>query len=114
MLAALGYRLLYTWDQIGGMDFLKSPVNPVTQVAKESTLRGLYEDGHEQNAKIFHIEGEIHLYRRPGSVRFTSPDARENFKKIILQDMKPLPRLYQVATVVDERMREMNAGRAWT
>lgn len=113
-LAALGYRLLYTYDQIGGMDFLKSPVNPVTLVAKESSLRGLYEDGHDQHAEIFHIEGEIHLYRRPGSVQFTSTEARDNFKKIILEDMKPLPRLYQVAAVVDERMREMNGGRAWT
>ncbi|TIB81590.1 hypothetical protein E3Q22_00934 [Wallemia mellicola] len=112
-LAALGYRLLYTYDQIQGMDFLKSPINPITQVAKESSLRGLYEDGYNVKSKLFHVKGEIHLYRRAGSLRFTTPEARDNFKEIILEYLKPLPRIYQVATIVDARMREMNQGRAW-
>lgn len=112
-LSALGYRLIYTYDQIQGMDFLKSPINPITQVAKESALRGLYEDGYNQKSKIFHVKGEIHLYRRAGSLRFTTPEARDNFKTIILEYLKPLPRIYQVAAIVDARMREMNQGRAW-
>ncbi|TIB36988.1 hypothetical protein E3P86_02327 [Wallemia ichthyophaga] len=112
--AALGYRLMYTYDKVGGMDFLKSPINPIARVAKESSLRGLYEDGHDEEAKIFHVQGEIHLYRPPGSVHFTSKGARNDFKKIILQDMRPLPRLYQLAAIIDERMREKNDGRAWT
>ena len=58
-------------------------------------------------------QGETHLYRRPGALRFSTPEARDDFKKIVLEQMKPIPRLYKVASDVDERIRNMNEGRAY-
>lgn len=95
------------------MDYTKTVIKPTTQVARKSSLRGLVQDfGHVQQ-KVLLIEGEIHLGRKPGSLRFMTEAGRDNFTKIVLHDIHVTERVLNLARKVIERMDELNKGRSW-
>jgi hypothetical protein len=50
-----------------GMDYAKTVVNPIRQVAKRSTIRGLKDDYYHLDADVVVLAGETHLYRKPVS-----------------------------------------------
>ena len=47
------------------MDYLKSVVEPIKQVAPRSALKGLIDDYESVTEDVLLLEGEIHLYRKP-------------------------------------------------
>lgn len=47
------------------MDYLKSVVDPIKQVAMRSTLKGLVDDYHNVSEEVLLLEGETHLNRKP-------------------------------------------------
>jgi hypothetical protein len=50
-----------------GMDYAKTVVNPIRQVAKRSTIRGFKDDYYHLDADVVVLAGETHLYRKPVS-----------------------------------------------
>lgn len=49
------------------MDYLKSVVEPIKQVAPRSSLKGLIDDYAHMNEDVVLLEGETHLNRKPVS-----------------------------------------------
>lgn len=95
------------------MDYTKSVTKPTRHVARKSSLRGLVEDYGHIRQRVLLIEGEIHLNRKPGSLRFTTEEARDNFARIVLQDIHVTSRVVELAQKIIERMDMLNDGRSW-
>jgi hypothetical protein len=49
------------------MEYTKSVVEPIKQVAPRSRLRGMFDDYNHINAKVLVLAGETHLNRKPVS-----------------------------------------------
>jgi hypothetical protein len=95
------------------MEYVKSVVNPIKQVARYSFLRGFMDDYSYVTQDVLLLEGETHLGRKPGGMRFTTPAARDNFAKIVLHDVHPPPKVKSLALKVIERMDKLSNGRLW-
>jgi hypothetical protein len=52
-------------ENSGGMDYTKTVVDPIRQVAPRSQIRGFVEDYSPVKAEVLMLEGEIHLGRKP-------------------------------------------------
>lgn len=50
------------------MDYLKSVIEPIKQVAPRTALRGFIDDYDHMDQDVVLLEGEIHLYRKPVSL----------------------------------------------
>jgi len=59
------------------------------------------------------LAGEIHLYRKPGGLRFTTPEGRDIFSRLVLYQMRPIDKVLDLASRLDERMLALNDGRMW-
>ncbi|KDN50150.1 hypothetical protein RSAG8_01486, partial [Rhizoctonia solani AG-8 WAC10335] len=65
-----GWEVLHTFRGALGMDYTKSVVEPIKQVAPRSRLRGMVEDYSDISTDVLVLAGETHLNRKPGGVRF--------------------------------------------
>lgn len=115
------------------MDYTKHVALPIRQVAPRRSLRGFKEDYAHLTADVVLLSGEIHLYRKPvsnvflpifrgliylclickGGLRFTTSQARENFSRLVLYQMRPIDKILELASRLDERMLALNEGRMW-
>jgi hypothetical protein len=48
-----------------------------------------------------------------GSVRFTTPQNRDDFSRIVLQQVRPIDKVLDLANQLDQRMLNINGGRMW-
>jgi hypothetical protein len=97
------------------MEFTKTVVKPVRQVAPLPSLRSLTLDFSFRRypQRVLLLEGELHLGRKPGSVRFTSVQGREEYARIVLRDIRPPEWVRVLATRLIKRMDYIRNGRAW-
>jgi hypothetical protein len=95
------------------MEFVKSVVKPIKQVARYSSLRGFIDDYSYVTQDVLLLEGETHLGRKPGGMRFTTPEKREDFARIVLQDIHPPPKVKAFALKLIAKMDKLNNGRLW-
>ena len=96
-----------------GLDYTKAVVEPTRQVAPLHELRGVVNDWNNIYADVLLLEGEIHLRRKPGFLRFTTPEARDAFSKMVLESFRPVERVMALARRIADRMTEGNGGRQW-
>ncbi|KAG8903163.1 hypothetical protein FRB99_003664 [Tulasnella sp. 403] len=113
LLADNGYATLHTFAGALGMDYLKSVVEPIKQVAPLSRLRGWVDDYDQVDADILVLEGETHLGRKPGGMRFTTVSARDDFARAVLHSLHPVAKVRDLAQKIYERMRAKVDGRMW-
>ena len=52
------------------MDYLKSVVEPLKQIAPISSLRGLVDDYDHFKEEVVLLEGETHLNRKPVCLQY--------------------------------------------
>lgn len=95
------------------MDMTKTVTKPSRQVARKASIRGFVQDFYHIRAKILLIEGEVHLYRKPGFLRFTTIEGRDKLARITLQDIHPTERALNLADKIIKRMHALNDGRSW-
>src|SRR5262245_56546017 len=111
------------------MEYVKNVVNPIQQVAPRSSLRGLREDYGHLTADVVLLEGEVHSGRKPvscgmtltksmfltqpykGSLRFTTIQNRDLFSRLVLYQVHPLNKVYELAHTLIDRMKMKNDGR---
>lgn len=105
--------MLVTTDYSLGMDFTKTTIKPLRQVTKKTRVRGFVEDFQHIRAKILLIEGEVHLNRKPGFLRFTTDEGRDRLARIALQDIHSTERVTNLAHKMIKRMDDLNEGRSW-
>lgn len=88
-------------------------MEPSRQVAPVHELRGVIEDWDHIHADVLLLEGELHLYRKPGFLRFTTPEARDAYSEMVLESFRPAERIMTLAKKIADRMTEVNGGRQW-
>jgi hypothetical protein len=95
------------------MEFVKSPVWPTRQVAPHSVVRGLLEEFGSAKEEVVLLAGETHLNRKPGSLRFSTRKALDDYMRLCLHDLRYLEKLQVVAQRAGQRMTEKVEGRMW-
>jgi hypothetical protein len=55
------------------MEYAKTVVEPINEVAPRSTIRGFKDDYYDIDADVIVLAGETHLYRKPVSMQSHSP-----------------------------------------
>lgn len=70
------------------MEMLKTVTESITQVAKISELRGLYDQLGSRDEEVLLLEGEIHSNMKPGFLRFGSDEARKEFTRLVLTGIR--------------------------
>lgn len=95
------------------MEYVKTVVTPIKQVARWSSLRGLWDDFATVTQDVVLLEGEVHLNRKPGGMRFTTTEARDDFARTVLEDVGPSQKVKQLALKVVKRIDELNHDRLW-
>jgi len=93
------------------MEMLKTVTEPITQVAKISELRGLYDQLASRDEEVLLLEGEIHSNMKPGFLRFGSDGARKEFTRLVLTGIRPIGPIHLVAERIARRMQAENDGR---
>ncbi|KAI0003694.1 hypothetical protein BJV74DRAFT_876058 [Russula compacta] len=113
VLIANGWEILYTFQNVLGMDYAKTVVEPVKQVVHRSTIRGFKDDYYHVDADVLILAGETHLYRKPGAMRFTQDSSRARFASMVVHTLSFPPNVLALAEILAARMRELNDGRLW-
>ncbi|KAG8761886.1 hypothetical protein FRC11_012538 [Ceratobasidium sp. 423] len=108
-----GWEVLHTFRGALGMDYTKSVVEPIKQVAPRSRLRGMFDDYKDINTDVLVLAGETHLNRKPGGVRFVSSEQRDRFASTVLHDMRPTGPVRRLAAKIHNRMEKIVEGRQW-
>ncbi|KAG8844180.1 hypothetical protein FRB96_003249 [Tulasnella sp. 330] len=96
-----------------GMDYLKSVVEPIRQVAPAHRIHGWVDDYSGVTEDVLVIEGEIHLNRKPGGMRFTTIKGRDDFARCAVLGLRPTQRVRDLAAKVHDRLRDRMDGRMW-
>jgi hypothetical protein len=95
------------------MDYTKSVITPIREVARHDSIHGFIQEYKNVTEDVFLLEGEIHLGRKPGSLFFTTEEARDDYARIVLQDVRASERVHALAEKVISRMNRFNDGRTW-
>ncbi|KAG9043074.1 hypothetical protein FS837_010058 [Tulasnella sp. UAMH 9824] len=113
VLGEMGWIVVHTWDGWSNMEWLKSVVQPIKQVAPLRSIRGWQEDYAFLDHDVVLLEGEIHLGRKPGAMFFSTPEARDNYARIVLQSVRPIDKIRELGEELAHRMRRRVGGRMW-
>ncbi|KZP31372.1 hypothetical protein FIBSPDRAFT_724960 [Athelia psychrophila] len=113
VLQANGWEVLYTYTGAVGMDYVKHVATPVKQVAPRNMIRGFVDEYDHSDADVLLLAGELHLGRKPASLRFTTPEGRDKFSRLVLHELRPIDKVFELAELLDERMLALNSGRMW-
>ncbi|KAG9125975.1 hypothetical protein FRC07_005383 [Ceratobasidium sp. 392] len=108
-----GWTTLHTFRGPHGIEFMKSVVDHMLEVAPRSQLRGLVENYGWVDTEVLLLEGEIHLDRKPGSLLFTSMPSRDAFARTVLFDVRPLEAFRRLALKIHSRLEARVEGRMW-
>ncbi|KAH9081639.1 hypothetical protein EDB83DRAFT_2539219 [Lactarius deliciosus] len=108
-----GWEVLHTFQSAKGMDFAKTVVNHLTEVAPRSSIRGFRDDYYDVDADVVVLAGETHLYRKPGSLRFTGALARNRYANTVVHSLIPPQKVFDLAEVLANRMRLLTEDRLW-
>ncbi|KAG8918191.1 hypothetical protein FRC02_002550 [Tulasnella sp. 418] len=113
MLAQHGWATTYTFHGPQDMEFAKTITEPIRQVAPMERVRGFMEEYGNITAKILYLQGEVHIPRKPGSMRFITPGARDKIIEIVVHSIRSPDRVRMLAEKIHDRMMEKVGGRMW-
>ena len=95
------------------MEFTRSVVEPSRQVVPRISIRGWAEEYGDLEEDVVLLVGEVHLGRKPGGFRFTTPEARSELQDRVLHYVVPIDAMYALADELALRMRGLVDGRLW-
>ncbi|KAI9444791.1 hypothetical protein H4582DRAFT_2108601 [Lactarius indigo] len=113
LLNAHGWEVLHTFQGAMGADFAKTVVTHLKEVAPRSSIRGFRDDYYDVDADVVVLAGETHLYRKPGSMRFTGALARNRYATTVVHSLIPPQKVFDLAEVLASRMRILTEDRLW-
>ncbi|KAG8846768.1 hypothetical protein FRB96_001793 [Tulasnella sp. 330] len=113
LLWANGWATLHTFSGALGMDYLKSVVQPIRQLTPINRIHGWLDEYSSVTDDILVIEGEIHLNRKPGGMRFTTIKGRDDFARGVVWGLRPTQRVRDLAAKVHDRLLDRMDGRMW-
>ncbi|KAL8281330.1 hypothetical protein RQP46_006364 [Phenoliferia psychrophenolica] len=65
------------------------------------------------SSDILYFDGNIHDFRKPGSLRFSTAVARDAFARSVQRDIRPPPAVWALAGKVVKKIEEKVKGRRW-
>ncbi|KIJ45168.1 hypothetical protein M422DRAFT_207427 [Sphaerobolus stellatus SS14] len=107
-----GWVATYSFMGAAGLEYIKAVVDPIREVVPRSRVRGFVED-FTVNTEVLLLEGETHLGRKAGGLRFTTAAARDEFANSVLHTLIPIPPVRDLTDKIAMRMRELCDGRMW-
>lgn len=108
-----GWEVLYTYGGACGSEAAKDVAVPIRQAAPRNLLRGLYEDFGFIEQDVLLLEGEVHLGRKPGALKFSTLESRERYTQTVLYDFRLTDNVVELADILSNRMVEKAGGRMW-
>ncbi|KAG1831076.1 hypothetical protein EV424DRAFT_1373861 [Suillus variegatus] len=108
-----GWEVLYTYGGACGSEAAKDVAVPIRQAAPRNLLRGLYEDFGLIEQDVLLLEGEVHLGRKPGALKFSTLESRERYTQIVLHNFRLTDNVVELADLLSNRMAEKVGGRMW-
>ncbi|KAG2144156.1 uncharacterized protein EDB93DRAFT_1241314 [Suillus bovinus] len=108
-----GWEVLYTYGGACGSDATKDVAVPIRQAVPRQLLRGLYEDFGFIEQDVLLLQGEVHLGRKPGALKFTTFENRERYTQAVLSDFRLTDNVIDLADLLSNRMVEKVGGRMW-
>lgn len=88
-------------------------VEPIVEAAPHSRIRGFKNDFDDVTADVLLLEGEVHLHRKPGFMRFTTMAGRNRYAELVLEGVQVTQQVRTLAAKISDRMAETNGGRQW-
>ena len=95
------------------MDLTKTVIKPIKVIARHDSIHGFLQEYNNVSQDVFLLEGELHLGRKPGFLLYTTEEARDNFARIVLQDVRASERVHALAEKAVSRMNTVNDGSTW-
>ncbi|KAK0454088.1 uncharacterized protein EV420DRAFT_1749629 [Desarmillaria tabescens] len=106
-------EVVHTFKPLLGMEYSKAVVDPIRQVTPRKNLRGFKNDFGGRKEEVVLLAGEVHHGRKPGSMRFTSRAALDQFVALVLDDVRRIDAVLALADAMVERMYMFTEGRLW-
>jgi hypothetical protein len=95
------------------MEYAKTVVIPIREVAHRSSIRGFKEDYYHLDADVVILARETHLGRKPRAMRFTGLRGRANNASMVVHAIFLPPWVFDLSEILVSRMRELAGGRLW-
>jgi len=108
-----GWVVLHTWDGALGLDLVKWVVKPRIEIVPRENIRGFVQDFANITEELFVLRGEIHLGRKPGSMRFLTLERAREFASLVLYDMRVTQAVQNLAGLLIHRIDSLTVGRLW-
>ncbi|VDB91195.1 unnamed protein product [Peniophora sp. CBMAI 1063] len=108
-----GWEAVHTFEAVRKLDLAKPVVEPILQAVPRSAIHPWREEYEHIDSDVLLLAGEIHNGRKPGSIRFTTREALEEFQHYVLHDMVPINAIQGLADRIAGRMRERTQERLW-
>ncbi|KAK0444573.1 uncharacterized protein EV420DRAFT_1622752 [Desarmillaria tabescens] len=108
-----GWEVVHTFKPLLGMEYSKAVVDPIRQVAPRKALRGFKNDFEGRKEDVVLLAGEVHYGRKPGSMRFTTRAALDEYVGLVLDDVRRIDTVSALADAMVERMYTFTEGRLW-
>ncbi|KAK0439354.1 hypothetical protein EV421DRAFT_1713397 [Armillaria borealis] len=113
VIADNGWEVVHTFKPLLGMEFSKAVVDPIRQITPRKALHGFKNDFEGRKEEVVLLAGEVHHGRKPGSMRFTTRAALDEFVGLVLDGVRRIDAVSALADVIVERMYKFTEGRLW-
>ncbi|KAI0052882.1 hypothetical protein FA95DRAFT_1174199 [Auriscalpium vulgare] len=110
---ANGWEVVYTFRGALNMDYTKTVTDPLRQITPVHTLRGFKDEFAHVSTDVVILAGETHLGRKPGAMRFTTPEKRTEFASMVVHALVAIDRVLDLGKLLAERMQALAGGRLW-
>ncbi|KAI0034661.1 hypothetical protein K488DRAFT_77072 [Vararia minispora EC-137] len=108
-----GWEVVYTFEAVANAYLAKTVVEPIREAVPRTSLHPWAEEYKHISADVLLLAGETHGGRKPGSLLFTTPAAREEYQRMVLHELVPVDMLQDLADTLVERMFERTEDRMW-
>ncbi|KAK0217398.1 hypothetical protein EDD85DRAFT_916574 [Armillaria nabsnona] len=113
VIADNGWEVVHTFKPLLGMEYSRAVVDPIRQIAPRKALHGFKNDFEGRKEEVVLLAGEVHYGRKPGSMRFTTRAALDEFVGLVLDGVRRIDAVSALADIMVERMYKLTEGRLW-
>lgn len=91
----------------------KALVTPSLEFSFLHTLRPLVPSLPEHSTSLLYIPGDLHDQRHPGALRFSTPQARDEFVEMVTEGIRPPRKIRELGRELVRKMDGLVEGRKW-
>ncbi|CAH7666672.1 hypothetical protein PPACK8108_LOCUS1021 [Phakopsora pachyrhizi] len=110
-IASRGLRTVYGFKKVA--DWIKTPYGETKYMVPTDKLKGVYDELHQNDEQVLHIDGEIHDLQPPASMVFSTKEGRDLYTKVARTALRPPEFYHKVAAKLELKMRAKCGGRSW-